>query len=173
MRCLSLFFVLTLGFATSCATTPAKPAGKPYENCLCGPTLDLEGKPFCAIWGEAKNPSQALKVWESDPRANCEANDCSQLFSKFCQKIQMSGLTQPNLPPPSPTCYCDAVLLENDKGAVQLYCAAWAENSKNLIEYYALDDCSPQRCRDAPFNKSAKICSNSFKPFYSPLLNRR
>ena len=173
MRWLTLFFVLSLAFITSCATTAAKPAGKTYENCLCGPTLDLEGKPFCAIWGEPKNPSQAVKVWESDARPNCEPTDCSQLFSKFCQKIQMSGITKPSLPPPSPTCFCDAILLENEKGAVQLHCAAWAENSKNLIEYYALNDCSPQRCRDAPFNKAAKICNNSFKPFYSPLLNRR
>ncbi len=170
----SLFSYSLIGLALfACATTSSKPAAKPYDQCICGPTLSTDGQARCAIWGESKNPAQAIKVWESDTRPNCEAHDCSQLFSKFCQKIQMSAVPKPQAEAPSTACFCDAVLLENDKGQVQLHCAAWAEGSKNLIEYYSLDDCSPSRCGEAPFTRASKLCNNGFKSFYPPLLNRR
>lgn len=173
MRFLNFIFALFLPVFIGCTTMGPKPAGKPYDFCLCGPTIDADGKPYCAVWGEGKNPSQANKAFAGESSSSCEPNDCSQFFSKFCQKIQMAGVQKPVPAVPSPSCYCDAVLLENDKGQVQHYCGAWSDEGKNLIEYYALDDCSPQRCLEAPFNLAPKVCNRNFKAFYSPLLNRR
>jgi hypothetical protein len=174
MRHLNLLPVLLSFLSISCATSSSQTtSGKPYDFCICGPTIDAEGKPYCAIWGENKNPALASKTFASDARASCEPNDCSQLFSKFCQKIQMSGVAKPTPQAAVGSCYCDVVLVENDKGQVTLNCAAWAEGGKNLIEYYNLDDCSPTRCGDAPFNLAPKVCNNSFRNFYAPLLNKR
>ena len=174
MRFLTLLSTLLALVLPGCVSTPpAAPAAKPYDACICGPTISAEGKPYCAIWGDNKNPAQANAVWVSEARENCEPSDCSQLFSRFCQKIQMSGVPRPSPQEPAESCYCDAILLENDQGQVQLNCAAWAENGKNLIEYYPLDDCSPQRCGQEPFALAPKACGNSFKSFYAPLMNHR
>jgi hypothetical protein len=166
------FIPALLIFALVSCTTTSKKSGKSYDFCLCGPTLSAAGEPQCAIWGENKNPAQGTKVWASQPRATCEPTDCSQLFSGFCEKIQMSGISRPTPPAATESCYCDAVLLENDKGQVQLYCAAWAEAGKNLLEYYALDDCPPERCGQEPFALAPQLCRNGFKAFYPPLLNK-
>lgn len=168
LKYIQAFFALLL---VSCATTSQQP--KPYDFCICGPTFTAEGKAHCAIWGDNKNPAQNAKVWVSEPRPSCEPKDCSELFSGHCEKIQMSGLSLPVPQAPVESCFCDAVLLENDRGQVTVTCAAWAENGKNLIEYYALEDCSPQRCAEPPFSVAPKLCNNSFKPFYVPLLNKR
>jgi hypothetical protein len=172
MRFLKLIPTLFVFALFSCATTGQK-SGKPYDFCLCGPTINAAGEPQCAIWDDNKNVGQSTKVWASEARPSCEPADCSQLFSGLCQKIQMSGVARPTPPPAASSCYCDAVLMENEKGQVQLYCAAWADSSKNLIEYYSLEDCSPQRCGQAPFVLAPKVCNNTFKPFYSPLMNKR
>ncbi|HYX35334.1 MAG TPA: hypothetical protein VE954_19735 [Oligoflexus sp.] len=172
MRVLNSILALLAVLLSSCAT-PTQKSGKPYDFCICGPTISAAGQPHCAVWGDNKNAAPNVKVWASEPRPSCEPTDCSQLFSPVCQKIQMSGLGRPTPPAPTNSCFCDAVLLENDKGQVQLACAAWAEGSKNLIEYYNLEDCSPQRCGEAPFVLAPKVCSNTFKAFYPPLLNKR
>ncbi len=172
MRFLNFIPALFVFALVSCATTSQK-SGKPYDFCLCGPTINAEGEAQCAIWDDNKNAGQSTKVWASESRPNCEPTDCSQLFSGLCQKIQMSGLSRPIPQPASNACFCDSLLMENDKGQVQLYCAAWAENGKNLIEYYNLEDCSPQRCGQAPFVMAPRVCNNAFKAFYPPLLNKR
>jgi hypothetical protein len=171
MRFLKLIPILLALTFMSCATSGGK--SKPYDFCICGPTVDTEGQAHCAIWGENKNAAQGTKVWASEARKTCEPKDCSELFSGSCQRIQMSGLSRPTLPQAADSCYCDAILMENDKGQVQLYCAAWTDGGKNLIEYYSLDDCSPQRCGQAPFVLAPKLCKNGFKAFYPPLMNRR
>ncbi|WP_141732453.1 hypothetical protein [Oligoflexus tunisiensis] len=167
------FFPALLVFALiSCATSSQK-SGKPYDFCLCGPTINAEAEPLCAIWGENSNPSEGTRVWASERRPTCKPADCGQLFSGLCEKIQMSGISLPTPPAATEACYCDAILMENDKGQVQHYCAAWAEGGKNLLEYYALDECTPQHCGQAPFVLAPKLCKNGFKPFYSPLMNKR
>jgi len=172
MRLLKFIATLLAFLLVSCTTTSQK-SGKPYDFCICGPTMDVTGQPQCAIWGDNKNTAQNTKAWASEARQTCEPADCSQLFSGLCQRIQMSGLGRPTATAAADSCYCDAVLLENDKGQVQLHCAAWADNSKNLIEYYSLEDCSPQRCNQAPFVLAPKLCKGGFKAFYPPLLNKR
>ena len=134
--------------------------------------MDANRQVQCAIWGEPKNPNQAHSVWQSESRSSCEAKDCSQLFSKFCQKIQMWPYPDLSLAEDSPIqdCYCDQLLFENEKGQVQLLCAAWFESSKNVIEYYSLEECNPTRCLAAPFHRAAVYCSKRFKNFYPALL---
>ncbi len=153
-------------FPIACVSVDKTSSEKPYDFCFCGPAENAEGQAFCAIWGEGRDPQQAQKVWQSVQKDQCEPEHCSQYFSKYCKKMQMSGLkiTGPRREPQ--TCFCDSVLMENDKGQVQMYCGAWAENDKYLIEYYSLDSCSPNRCQTAPFYKAAKICRNGFKAFY-------
>ncbi len=151
----------------ACVTPAENPRKeKPFDFCYCGQAEDSQGVGYCAIWGESNDPGQPQKVWESIKQEQCEPQHCSQFFSKFCKKMQMSALniTGPRTEPQA--CYCDALLIENDKGQVQMFCGAWADNDKFLIEYYALDSCPPQRCQTAPFYKAAKICKNGFKPFY-------
>lgn len=172
MRFLNFIPSLFVFALISCASTGEK-SGKPHDFCLCGPTINAAGEPQCAIWEDTKNSAQGTKVWASQGRSSCEPADCSQLFSGLCQKIQMAATPRPQPPAPSSSCYCDNILMENDKGQVQLYCAAWTEGAKNLIEYYTLDDCSPQRCGQAPFVLAGKACGNGFKAFYPPLLNKR
>ncbi|MCX6131721.1 MAG: hypothetical protein NTX25_22005 [Proteobacteria bacterium] len=158
----------------ACASQPSpKVNEKPYENCICGPTYDANGNAQCAIWNEGKNSGKATKVWQSQAQNSCEPKDCSLLFSKFCQKIQMwpHPLQTQTTVQDNQNCYCDQLLIENEKGQIQLQCAAWVEGAKQLLEYYSLEDCSPTRCQNPPFQRSAKICGARFKAFYPPLLN--
>lgn len=171
----SLGGVFSLWLTAACTHTPPVPAQKPYDQCICGPLTDVEQKPFCAIWGSKRRLDAPEPVYQAEPGQSCTPQDCSRFFSRFCKAIQMA--------PPAPTkavttaplpksCYCDQVLIENDKGQAQALCAAWAEGGTHLIEYYALSDCSPERCRAAPFYRAKALCRDNFQSFYPPLPRR-
>jgi|GEM_PF-2596097 hypothetical protein len=172
---LSLLISLLFGLA-SCATTPAPQAQKPYEQCICGPVQNAEGKNFCAIWGATLRSDSPQAVHQGRESPTCLPRDCSQFFSAFCQKIQMApprpASTRQAQSPGQP-CYCDQTLIENDKGQVQLVCAAWRDGDRNLLEYYSVDSCTPQRCASAPFQHAARQCPGGFRSFYVPFQNKR
>lgn len=166
--------LLGIWLATSCVSTDEKPelkAGqKPYDTCVCGPLQNSSAEPYCAIW--SKTPAaldRPQKALEGRPGSSCEPADCSRLFSSFCQKIEMAPpkpqATGANVPISS--CYCDAILIENEKGQVHTLCAAWTEGASHLIEYYGLDDCPATRCGEPPFHRAPAVCKGNFKPFYA------
>lgn len=175
----SLGAVLGLSLVAACTHTPSGPPPKAYENCICGPLKDLENKPFCAIWGGTRRLDGPEPVFQAEPGQSCTAQDCGRLFSRYCKAIQMApavasagGPTPAPAAPPPRACYCDQVIVEGDKGQPQALCAAWAEGASHLIEYYALPDCAPERCKSAPFVRAKAVCRDNFQSFYVPLQRR-
>ncbi len=174
---LSLLVVLVTVFGCTHTSSSAPPsAEKPYENCICGPLSNTDQEPFCAIWGREKRLDGPQPVYQAEAGSSCLPQDCGRFFSRYCKAIQMA----PPLPKVAPvaaalppkTCYCDQVLIENEKGQALSLCAAWAEGGTHLIEYYALDSCAPTRCKETPFYKAKAICGDNFQSFYTPLPQR-
>lgn len=171
----SLLFLSSL-LGMRCASTPSPPAAKAFDFCLCGSAFTEQGELSCAIWGEANQNSgkTGQKTWKNVASPSCGPQECGKFFTPYCQKIQMANLTAKAAPAPSTApCYCDAVLMENDRGQTQLLCAAWLESSPELLEYHTLEDCSANRCAQAPFVLAPKVCAGGFRSFYLPSQNRK
>ncbi len=163
--CALFVALLTLLCLTQCATPP-KPK-KPNEQCICGPLQDLDQKPFCAIWAPASRTDKPQPALKAIAQASCLPTDCSRLFSDSCEKMQMAPAPVASAPGNmNQSCFCDSLLIENDKGQVQNYCAAWAEGASHVLEYYSVETCTPQRCAEAPFVKAPKVCKQGFRAFY-------
>jgi hypothetical protein len=171
LRCLflSLTILLTGLLASSCATSSKGPPKKPYEFCYCGALKGPDNKNYCGIWADRKKldvPHNALGTQE---QGSCTPQDCSKLYSSQCESMQMWAYPAVEYPKPSPTpCYCDASLVENDKGQITLVCAAWMNDSKNLLEYYVTKECNTTTCGSAPFQVAQKLCPAGFRSHYLP-----
>ncbi|MBC7662077.1 MAG: hypothetical protein H7249_20470 [Chitinophagaceae bacterium] len=108
-------------------------------------------------------------AFASKEQASCSADDCSKNFSSVCERMQMWAYPGQEYPKPSPTpCTCDASLVENDKGQITLVCAAWMNDSKNLLEYYVTKDCNITTCGKEPFQIAPKLCPEGFRAHYLP-----
>ncbi len=166
---LSLTFLFSGLFFLACSTTSSGPPKKPYEFCYCGALKGPDNRQYCGIWADRKRldlPHNALANAEQN---SCTPQDCSKLFSAKCESMQMWAYPAEDYPKPSPTpCYCDASLVENDKGQITLVCAAWMQDSKNLLEYYVTKECNTTTCTTAPFQVASKLCPAGFRSHYLP-----
>jgi hypothetical protein len=167
LRILSIHGTFLL-LVTACATQP-KAVKKPYEFCYCGAMKGLDNKNYCGIWADRKRldvPHNALGAFE---QKSCTPEDCSQKFSSSCERMQMWAYPAVNYPEPSASpCFCDASLVENDRGQITLVCAAWQKDSEKLLEYYVTKECKPETCGSAPFQIAGRLCPKGFQGHYLP-----
>lgn len=163
---LFLFALLLLGQA--CATDP-KTLKKPYEFCYCGAMKDTDNKNYCGIWADRKRLDVLHNALKTVEQNTCTPEDCSKNFSDSCERMQMWAYPAVDYPKPAATpCYCDANLIENDRGQIVLVCAAWQQDSDKLLEYYVTKECKPETCGQAPFQIAGKLCPAGFRGHYLP-----
>lgn len=130
---------------------------------------DTDNKNYCGIWADRKRLDVLHNALKTVEQNTCTPEDCSKNFSDSCERMQMWAYPAVDYPKPAATpCYCDANLIENDRGQIILVCAAWQQDSDKLLEYYVTKECKPETCGQAPFQIAGKLCPAGFRGHYLP-----
>ena len=161
---MKLVFLVCCLCLFQCAT-PGETLPKGLAECFCGTIPDGDDQK-CAIWEKTTDLTISQNVLLSTS-GTCTPKICGIMGEEMCNKVvswtfpankhREFAVKEP--------CFCDEVIVTLDDEIFQV-CASWQKDDKHLIEYYSVENCTPDACSKAPFSKSAEICSLGFNAFY-------